>query len=53
VESELLGDIRAAANKGLALGGERFKNEIEQLCGRRMGAGKMGRPTKQAGAEKV
>ena len=34
----------AAANKGLALGGERFKSEIEQLCGRRMGAGKMGRP---------
>ncbi len=31
VESELLGALRAAANNGLALGGERFKNEIEQL----------------------
>lgn len=46
VDGKLLEDIRTAANKGLALGGERFKSEIEQLHGRRVRAAKMGRPTK-------
>ena len=44
VDGDLMDDIRSAANKGLALGGERFKNEIEQLLGRRVRAAKMGRP---------
>ncbi len=34
VEGELLAEIRANANKGLALGNDRFKEEIEALTGR-------------------
>jgi putative transposase len=44
VDDELIKDIRLAVNKGLALGGERFKDEIEQLCNRRVRPAKMGRP---------
>ena len=43
VEGKLLEDIRSAANKGMALGNERFEAEIESLTGRRMTAKKMGR----------
>ena len=39
--------IRDAVNKGLALGTERFKDEIEHLHGRRVTAAKMGRPKKK------
>lgn len=53
VDGRLLEDIRAAANKGLAFGGERFKAEIEQLHGRRVKAAKMGRPTNRAGLESL
>ena len=42
--SEALNDIREAVNKGLALGGEKFKNEIERLHGRRLRPARMGRP---------
>ncbi|MDD2724870.1 MAG: transposase [Methylovulum sp.] len=44
VDGALLEDIRLAVNKGMALGSERFKAEIENLSGRRMAAKKMGRP---------
>jgi putative transposase len=44
VDKELVNDIRLALNKGMALGGERFKDEIERLCGRRVRPAKMGRP---------
>ena len=44
VDEELIVDIRQAVNKGLALGNDRFKNEIERLCGRRVRQAKMGRP---------
>ena len=44
VDDELIKDIRLAVNKGLALGEERFKEEIEQLYGRRVRPAKMGRP---------
>ena len=44
VEGELLTNIRQSVNKGLALGNERFKEEIEQLTGRKMQEGKRGRP---------
>lgn len=44
VEAKLLEEIRVAVNKGMALGGERFKAEVESLTGRRMNAKKMGRP---------
>ena len=36
MEDELLSDIRLALNKGMALGNERFKSEIETLSGRRV-----------------
>jgi putative transposase len=44
VDDVLLSDIRSAVNKGLALGGERFKIDIEKLCRRRVREAKMGRP---------
>ena len=44
VDDELIKDIRLAVNKGLALGGERFKDEIEWLYKRRVKPAKMGRP---------
>jgi putative transposase len=44
VEGELLTEIRENANKGLVLGNDRFKEEIETLTGRRVKAKKRGRP---------
>lgn len=44
IEGILLEELRFAVNKGLALGNEQFKAEIENLTGRRMKAKKMGRP---------
>lgn len=46
VEGELLEEIRCTVNQGLALGNERFKDEIEALYGRRVRPAKMGRPRK-------
>jgi putative transposase len=48
VDGELIKDIRLAVNKGLALGDERFKDEIEQLYNRRVRQAKMGRPRLQS-----
>jgi len=42
IDEALLKDIRASVNKGLALGSEQFKNEIEKLTGRRVTPGKRG-----------
>jgi putative transposase len=44
VDNELIKDIRVAVNKGLALGGESFKEEIERLINRRVRPAMMGRP---------
>ena len=44
IDNELINDIRLAVNKGMALGNVRFKDEIEQLYGRRVRPAKMGRP---------
>lgn len=44
IEGEALEEIRANTNKGLALGNDRFKEEIERLTGRRVKAKKRGRP---------
>ncbi len=44
VDDELIKDIRMAVNKGLALGSDRFKDEIEKLHNRRVRPAKMGRP---------
>lgn len=44
IDSQLETDISSALNKGMALGDERFKDEMEQLHGRRVRPGKVGRP---------
>jgi putative transposase len=44
VNGKLLEDIRLATNKGIALGSDYFKKQIEDLTGRRMTPRKMGRP---------
>ena len=44
VDEELIKDIRQALNKGLALGGDKFKDEIERLHARRVRSARMGRP---------
>ena len=44
IDGELLEGIRAKTNKGLAVGHDRFKDEIELLTGRRVRAKKRGRP---------
>jgi len=41
---ELLKEIRDSTNKGLAIGDESFKMEVEKLTGRRVRALKSGRP---------
>lgn len=41
---ELLKEIRASVNKGLALGNERFANQIEALTEKRVTTRKPGRP---------
>lgn len=42
IDSTLLNDIRTSVNKGLALGNERFKEQIEALTGQRVTPGKRG-----------
>lgn len=44
VDDQLIADIRQSFNKGLALGSDRFKEEVEQLTARRVTARKRGRP---------
>ena len=44
VDDELLTEIRDGLNKGMALGNDRFKDEIEMLTGRRLRNQKVGRP---------
>jgi putative transposase len=46
IEGELLTDIRMSANRGIALGSERFKDEIEALGNRRQRLLKRGPKTK-------
>ena len=36
LDEDLIGEIRKVSNKGLALGSERFKQEVEELTGRRI-----------------
>lgn len=43
-DGDLLEEIRANTNKGLALGNDRFKADIETTTGRRVKAKKRGRP---------
>jgi putative transposase len=51
VGDELLVEIRATAHKGLVLGNDRFKKEIEMLTGGRVASKKRGRPV--GGGKKV
>jgi len=44
IEAAVIEGVRSSLNKGLALGNEHFKLEVEQLSGRRVKAGKRGRP---------
>ena len=44
VEGDLLDEIRLSLNKGMAIGHDRFKEEIEKLTGRRLKPKKVGRP---------
>ncbi|MEA3469416.1 MAG: transposase [Thermodesulfobacteriota bacterium] len=44
VEGQLLKEIRENTNKGMAIGSDRFKREIEALTGRRLKSKKRGRP---------
>ena len=44
VDTKLIEDIENATNKGMALGNDRFKAQIELLTGRRLTAKKAGRP---------
>ena len=44
IDGELLTEIRKGLNKGMALGSDRFKEEIEALTGRRLSPKKVGRP---------
>jgi putative transposase len=44
IEDEVLRAIRANSKSGMALGNDRFKEEIESLTGRRVKAKKRGRP---------
>ena len=44
MEGVLLEVIRSSANKGMALGHDRFKDEIEVLTGRSLKPKKVGRP---------
>lgn len=44
VDKKLLQQIRENTHKGMAIGSERFKDEIEMLTGRRLKAKKRGRP---------
>jgi putative transposase len=44
VDGELLEDIRVNTNRGMAIGHDRFKMEIELLTGRRVKPMKTGRP---------
>ena len=42
IDEALLKDIRESVNKGLALGNDKFKDEVEELTGRRVIPGKRG-----------
>lgn len=44
VDGELLKEIRTNTQKGMAIGNNRFKEELESLTGRRLQPKKRGRP---------
>ena len=44
IDAELLEEIRSNTHKGMAIGNDRFKEELEKLTGRRLKPKKRGRP---------
>jgi putative transposase len=44
VDKALITDIRQGTNRGMAIGSEEFKQQIEAVTDRRMRPAKMGRP---------
>jgi len=44
VSEKLVTELRQATNAGLALGGENFVRQIEDLSGQRVGRRRVGRP---------
>ena len=46
LSSKIIDDIRQASNKGMAIGNDKFKDEIERITGTSMRPQKMGRPCK-------
>ena len=53
VDSLLLRDIRESVSKGMVLGNDQFKEEIEKLTGRRVRPAEMGRPKLDRTSEAV
>ena len=51
LDDAVLGDIRAATQKGLALGSDRFKKQVAALTGRRVTPRKRGPRKRDAGAK--
>lgn len=47
VDDDFLNEIRVNTQKGMALGSDQFKQQVEQLCGRRMRPAKIGRPPRR------
>ena len=47
LSTTVIDQLRTATNSNYALGSEKFKTEIEEALGRRVGPGKPGRPSSQ------
>ncbi|MCG9731140.1 transposase, partial [Shewanella sp. Isolate13] len=47
LDTKMIEDIRQATHKGMAIGNDKFKDEIEKLTNTNMRPQKMGRPPKQ------
>ncbi|MEJ6123188.1 hypothetical protein MT390_15095 [Vibrio sp. 2-Bac 85] len=46
LDAKMINDIRQATNKGMVIGSDTFKDQIEKLTGNSMHPKKMGRPFK-------
>ena len=51
MSAQLIDQIRVATNSNYALGTERFRLEVEEALGRRVSAGKSGRPRSKVDAQ--
>ncbi|WP_180960976.1 transposase [Shewanella sp. GutCb] len=46
LDTKIIDDIRQATHKGMAIGNDKFKDEIEKLTGKSMRPKRLGRPSK-------